>query len=104
MGGQVPLGYRVRNRKLVIDKQEARRVRLIFERYLVLGSLPALQQELRQAGIVSRRRRLSSGAVVGGVPFGNGALAHLLCATACPRSGAAFSKAAHRVSRGHHTL
>jgi site-specific DNA recombinase len=78
MGGQVPLGYRVRERKLVIDKQEAATVRLMFERYLVLGSLPALQQELRQAGIVSRRRRLSSGAVVGGVPFGNGALAHLL--------------------------
>jgi site-specific DNA recombinase len=50
----------------------------MFERYLALGSLPALQRELRQAGIVSRRRRLSSGAVVGGVPFGNGALAHLL--------------------------
>src|SRR5215218_4919189 len=41
----------------------------MFERYLALGSLPALQRELRQAGIVSR---------VGGVPFGNGALAHLL--------------------------
>ena len=78
MGGQVPLGYRVRERKLVIDKQEAATVRLMFERYLALGSLPALQQELRQAGIVSRRRRLSSGTVVGGVPFGNGALAHLL--------------------------
>jgi hypothetical protein len=78
MGGQVPLGYRVRGRKLVIDKEEAATVRLMFERYLALGSLPALQQELRQAGIVSRRRRLSSGAVVGGVPFGNGALAHIL--------------------------
>src|SRR3954469_13095874 len=64
MGGQVPLGYRVRNRKLVIDKEEAATVRLILERYLALGSLPALQQELRQAGIVSRRRRLSSGALV----------------------------------------
>ena len=78
MGGQVPLGYRVRGRKLVIDKEEAATVRLMFERYLALGSLPALQRELRQAGIVSRRRRLSSGAIVGGVPFGNGALAHLL--------------------------
>jgi site-specific DNA recombinase len=78
MGGQVPLGYRVRERKLVIHKEEAATVRLMFERYLALGSLPALQRELRQAGIVSRRRRLSSGAVVGGVPFGNGALAHLL--------------------------
>jgi DNA invertase Pin-like site-specific DNA recombinase len=77
MGGQVPLGYRVRERKLVIHKQEAATVRLIFERYLALGSLAALQGELREEGIVSRRRRLSSGKVVGGVP-GNGALAHIL--------------------------
>src|SRR5687768_537367 len=65
MGGQVPLGYRVRERKLVIHKEEAAAVRLMFERYLALGSLPALQRELRQAGIVSRRRRLSSRAMVG---------------------------------------
>src|SRR5215212_12265558 len=31
-------------------KEEAATVRLMFERYLALGSLPALQQELRQAG------------------------------------------------------
>ena len=30
-------------------------VRLIFERYLALGSLPALQRELRERGIVTRR-------------------------------------------------
>jgi hypothetical protein len=78
MGGPVPLGYRMRERKLVIHKEEAATVRLMFERYLAFGSLPALQRALRQAGIVSRRRRLSSGKVVGGVPFGNGALAHIL--------------------------
>jgi DNA invertase Pin-like site-specific DNA recombinase len=78
MGGQVPLGYRVRDRKLVMHKEEAATIRLMFERYLSLGSLPALQRELRQAGIVSRRRRLSSDAVVGGVPFTNGPLAHIL--------------------------
>jgi hypothetical protein len=78
MGGQVPLGYRVEDRKLVIDAEEAETVRLIFGRYLALGSLPLLQGELRQAGIVSRRRTLSSGRVIGGVPFTNGPLAHML--------------------------
>src|SRR5687768_6628638 len=66
MGGQVPLGYRVQDRKLIVDEAEAATVRLIFRRYLALGSLPLLQSELRQAGIVSRRRTLSSGQVIGG--------------------------------------
>ena len=49
VGGIVPLGYEVRERKLVIREDEAAMVRLIFERYRALGSLPALQRELRSA-------------------------------------------------------
>ncbi len=78
MGGVVPLGYKVKDRKLVVDVTEAQTVRLVFERYLALGSLPALQRELREQGIVTRSRTLSSGRVVGGVALTNGPLAHLL--------------------------
>jgi site-specific DNA recombinase len=39
---------------------------LIFERYRALGSLPALQRELRSQGIITRKRTLSSGKVIGG--------------------------------------
>ena len=52
--------------------------RLIYERYLALGSLPALQRELRGQGIVTRKRLLSSGQTIGGVPLTNGPLVHLL--------------------------
>jgi site-specific DNA recombinase len=55
----------VRERKLVIREDEAEIVRMIFERYLALGSLPALQRELRHRGIVTRRRPLSSGQMIG---------------------------------------
>jgi site-specific DNA recombinase len=78
VGGIVPLGYRVQDRKLLIDHEEAATVRLIFERYLALGSLPALQGELRQRDIRTRQRTLSSGRITGGVHFTNGPLAHLL--------------------------
>ncbi len=44
VGGVVPMGYRVEDRKLLVEEAEAATVRLIFERYLVLGSLPALQR------------------------------------------------------------
>jgi hypothetical protein len=74
----VPLGYELRQRKLVVREDEASTVRLIFERYLALGSLPALQRELRERGIVTRRRTLSSGRTIGGVPLTNGPLAHIL--------------------------
>jgi hypothetical protein len=57
VGGIVPLGYEVQDRKLSIREVEAGIVRLIFERCLALGSLPALQRELRERGIVP----LSSG-------------------------------------------
>ena len=78
VGGIVPLGYEVRERKLVVREDEAQTVRLIFERYLALGSLPALQRELRERGVVTRRRTLSSGRTIGGVPLTNGPLAHIL--------------------------
>jgi len=42
MGGVIPLGYRVENRKLLIVEKEAQTVRMLFERYLALGSLPSL--------------------------------------------------------------
>ncbi len=61
MGGVVPLGYRVVERKLLIDDAEAETVKLIFERYRDLKSIPALQTDLRSRGIVSRVRALSSG-------------------------------------------
>ena len=78
MGGTVPLGYRVENRKLLVDEVEADTVRLIFTRYLELGSLPALQRNLRDRGVRSRARVLASGQSVGDVPLTNGPLSHLL--------------------------
>ena len=78
VGGVVPLGYRVEDRKLVVDEAEAATVRSIFERYLALGSMLALLAELHERNIRTRRRTLSSGRVIGGVFFTKGPLAHLL--------------------------
>ena len=46
MGGTLPLGYDVRERKLVVNHDEARTVRHIFERYLELGSVRLLKEDL----------------------------------------------------------
>jgi site-specific DNA recombinase len=55
MGGNVPLGYDVRERKLVVSEAEASTVRMIFQRYAELGSAALLKAELERAGIVSKR-------------------------------------------------
>jgi site-specific DNA recombinase len=78
VGGVVPLGYEVRERKLIVNDEEAATVRLIFSRYLDLGSLSALQRDLRERGIVTRKRTLSSGRTIGARALTNGPLAYML--------------------------
>jgi hypothetical protein len=50
MGGFVPLGYKVRDRKLVIVKREADLVRRIFDRFGKGASALTVAQELNAAG------------------------------------------------------
>jgi DNA invertase Pin-like site-specific DNA recombinase len=78
MGGQVPLGYTVKNRKLVVVPDEAATVRHIMARYLRAESVHALAAELERDGIVSKLRTMRDGSTRGGVPFKRGALAWLL--------------------------
>jgi DNA invertase Pin-like site-specific DNA recombinase len=79
VGGMVPLGYVSQDKKLVIEEEEAERVRTIFRRYLELGSIGLLLADLRERGIVTKIRHLSDGRVVGGISFTRGPLAYLLC-------------------------
>src|SRR3954447_13594757 len=78
MGGVAPLGYEIKDRKLVIRPEEAETVRLIFRRYLELGSVRVLKQELDQSGIQSKERTRRDGSRIGGQPFSRGALYALL--------------------------
>jgi hypothetical protein len=74
----VPLGYLSRDKKLVIEEDEAKRVRTIFGRYLEVGSIGRLLADLREPGIVTKIRHLSDGRTMGGIPFTRGPLAYLL--------------------------
>jgi site-specific DNA recombinase len=58
MGGVVPLGYQVIARKLVIEEKEAGTVRMIFERFLELGSTALLAKSIAAEGIRGRRGKL----------------------------------------------
>nr|AWL93032.1 recombinase family protein [Bradyrhizobium ottawaense] len=50
MGGWTPLGYEVRDRKLLIHEADAERVRAIFRRFVQLKSATLLARELVAAG------------------------------------------------------
>src|SRR5438128_6313372 len=78
VGGPVPLGYAVVDKKIVVVPAEAAAVRTIFARYIELGSVRALAEDLDRRGIRSKPRRRSNGRTIGGGRFGVGALAYLL--------------------------
>jgi site-specific DNA recombinase len=68
MGGWAPLGYDVRDRKLVINKAEAAKVRMIFKRFVGVGSATALTRTLIAEGVTTKH----------GKPIDKGALYKLL--------------------------
>ena len=81
MGGNLPLGYDQPadgTRTLVVNEAEAATVRTIFDTYLELKSVHALEHWLRENDIRSKRRVTKKGRAIGGQPFSRGALFHLL--------------------------
>ena len=78
MGGQPALGYDVKDRKLVVNEAEAETVRMIFRRYLDLGSVRELKAALDAEGMVSKHRTAADGSAYGGQSFSRGALYQML--------------------------
>jgi len=78
MGGAVPHGYAVKERKLIVVPAEAANVRLIFERYVALGSVLALIADLEVRGIRTRKRVDRNGVARGDTPFARSALYRML--------------------------
>jgi DNA invertase Pin-like site-specific DNA recombinase len=78
MGGNLPLGYEVRDRKLVINSAEVETVRSIYRLYRELGSVRRLKEELDRRGIRSKVRGSGRGNRSGGCSFSRGALYTIL--------------------------
>ena len=78
VGGPVALGYQAVDKKLVPCPVEAEQVRLIFRRYLDLGSLGALLRDLDDRGLKTKAQRRPDGTARGGIGFNKSGLSHLL--------------------------
>jgi site-specific DNA recombinase len=58
MGGWAPLGYEVRDRKLVVNEVDARLVRSIFQRFVKTGSVTTLARELIKENVRNKYDKL----------------------------------------------
>jgi site-specific DNA recombinase len=77
MGGHPPLGY-AKDRKLVVNPAEAELVRLIFRRFLDLGSALLLIRELKAQGRRTKSWTTQAGSFREGQPFDKGTLYKIL--------------------------
>jgi site-specific DNA recombinase len=70
VGGPIPLGYAAMDKRPIVVPGEAETARAIFRRYLELGSVQALAEDLERRGVRTRQRRLKDGRTLGGGAFG----------------------------------
>lgn len=77
MGGTVPLGYDVVDKKLAVNRGEAATVAAIFAKFVELKSVPATLRWALTEGLATKRR-YREGREVGGAAFHYGALRSVL--------------------------
>lgn len=68
MGGKVPLGYLKEDKKLVVHNEDAQKVKMLFDKYLELKSVPKLMHYLKENKIKTKTDKY----------FSKGQLYHLL--------------------------
>jgi hypothetical protein len=78
MGGFAPIGYQPNGRSLAIIEPHAAVVRDIFDRYIRLGNVRLLQNELNSVGILKPNRVSAGGRSYGGFAFNRSELYNLL--------------------------
>jgi site-specific DNA recombinase len=78
MGGTIPLGYDLKERKLIANPKEAELVCDLYRLYLKLGCVSKLKIHLDQQGIKSKIRLSVAGKRSGGTSYSRGALYDIL--------------------------
>lgn len=78
MGAPSPIGYSIENRQLVVNSDEAPVLKMLFARYLELGCVKSLKQDLDRKGIKTPQRLSKKGNIHGGLPFSRGNLYQIL--------------------------
>jgi hypothetical protein len=78
MGGTPPIGYALKDQKLLVDHKQAKVVRHIFHRYAALRSVAKLCRELQAQGYRTKPFTSLAGRAYGGKAFTRGHLYRVL--------------------------
>ena len=78
MGGTPPIGYELKDKKLLVNKTQAEVVRHIFRRYAALKSVARLCRELTAQGYRTKPFTSGAGRSYGSKPFSRGHLYRIL--------------------------
>ena len=78
MGGAVPLGYEVKDRKLVINRGERKVVQIIFETFIETQSLTETCYRVNDMGFRTKRYPKKDGSAWGGKSFTKSTLRRML--------------------------
>jgi DNA invertase Pin-like site-specific DNA recombinase len=78
MGGVVPLGYDVIDRRLIINEAEAKTVRTLFRLYLQHAKVRLVKEEADKMDLRTKSRKPNNGRRRGGEPFTPGHIYKLL--------------------------
>ena len=78
MGGNIPLGYDLKDRKLVINRKEVETILTIFRLYAEFGTVLKVKAEIDRLKLRTKLHMSESGATRGGLPFRVGHLYTIL--------------------------
>lgn len=78
MGGHVPLGYDIDNKKLIPNIEESELINYIFKRFIKLKSMSKLCKELNKLGYTTKSKLDRNGNQRGGMPFSKTSLYKIL--------------------------
>ena len=78
MGGTLPLGYDVKERKLLINEEESQTVKIIFEKFLQCNSCAEVAYFVNKLGLRTKVRKLRNGETIGGQLFDRNAVERIL--------------------------
>jgi site-specific DNA recombinase len=78
MGGNIPIGYDLKDHKLTIEPVGAAIVRKVYKAYLHLGCVRKLKEYVDRVGIRSPDRTCINGRKIGGAALSRGTLYHIL--------------------------
>lgn len=78
VGGAIPFGYKLFNKSILVKEREARRVRLIFRKYIEMRTVTDVADYLNQQGLLTKVRGFRNGELFGGIRYSKDAVGRVL--------------------------